>query len=80
MRESGRKDPSFPVAMALVESGNMVNDAQAAHLASDGLKHPRAKAISIAKRAQVRKELGRSVLELNKDGNENTLMHTIARE
>jgi len=80
MGESGREYPPFPIAKALVEPGNMVNDAQAAHLASDGLKHPRAKAVPIAERAQVREELTRGVLELNKGGQEDAPMVAIARK
>ena len=80
MGESGRENPPFPVAVCLIEPGNMVNDAQAAHLAADGLKHPRAKAVPIAERAQVREELTRGVLELDKDGQEYAPMVAIARE
>jgi len=66
--------------MALVESGNMVDDAQPSHLASDGLQHPRAKAICVAQRSQVWKELSWSVLELDEDGQKDSMMLAIPGE
>jgi hypothetical protein len=66
--------------VAFVEAGNMVYDAQPAQLAADGLQHPRAEAVSVAKGRQVGQELTLGILELDKDRKKDLLMVTIARK
>ena len=80
MRESRREYPPFLIAVTLIESEHMINNAQPPHLAADGLRHPGAEAISIAERSQVRYELSWGVLELDKDGQKDPLLLAIAGE
>ncbi|KMY65629.1 hypothetical protein AAU61_21195 [Desulfocarbo indianensis] len=66
--------------MLWVESGDVINQTHATHLASDCLQDAFGKIVFLAEMVQARHVLSGSVFELYEDSQEYPLMVSVARE
>jgi len=74
------ENPALPVAVALVEPGNVISKAETSHLGTNSLEDTVAQVVLVCNRFENWQELAFSPLDLNKDSEEEALMVALSGE